>query len=233
MDYGFVGSPSQSPNQSFFTTGHYFDSTSESSSPSSPHQINRMMLNSAPLHYDMFQYGATPSSYYPATQSAKISVEYNDQTTLGANVRRRRRSGSTSAPTKDKDTITNMHLRRRAQNRASQRAFRERKEKHVKGLELQLEDIHEKHQDLLQTYTRQSDEVAKLNNRIAELTTEINSLRSCQDQSFSDMLLPDKFDKFDAFSGHDMLHDGPDCYFDKTAVDLNSEFSLHSFEDSL
>jgi predicted nuclease with TOPRIM domain len=126
-----------------------------------------------------------------------------------------------------------MHLRRRAQNRASQRAFRERKEKHVKGLERQLEDLHEKHQDLLQSYTRQADEVTRLNNRIADLNGELNSLRSCQDQSFSEMLMPDKFDKFDAFSATDMLYNGPDCYFDKNAVDLNSEFALHSFEDSL
>jgi hypothetical protein len=124
--------------------------------------------------------------------------------------------------------------RRRAQNRASQRAFRERKEKHVKGLERQLEDLHEKHQDLLQSYTRQADEVSKLNGRISELTAELNALRSCQDQSFSEMLMPDKFDKFDAFSTPDnMLYKGPECYFDKNAVDLNSEFALHSFEDSL
>jgi hypothetical protein len=76
--------------------------------------------------------------------------------------------------------------------------------------------------------------VGKLNGRISELTAELNALRSCQDQSFSDMLMPDKFDKFDAFSTPDtMLYNGPDCYFDKNAVDLNSEFALHSFEDSL
>lgn len=123
--------------------------------------------------------------------------------------------------------------RRRAQNRASQRAFRERKEKHVKGLEHQLEDLHEKHQDLLQSYNRQADEVSRLNGKISELTQELSALRNCSDQSFSEMLMPDKFDKFDAFSAHDMIYNGPDCYFDKNAVDLNSEFALHSFEDSL
>ncbi|KIW99768.1 uncharacterized protein Z518_10696 [Rhinocladiella mackenziei CBS 650.93] len=232
MDFGFVSSPSQSPSQSLFAVGQYFDSTSESSSPNSPH-MSQIMFNNAPMQYDMFQYGATPSSFYPPAQSTKIPVEYNNTASLDQTDRRRRRSGSTSAPAKDKETIPNMHLRRRAQNRASQRAFRERKEKHVKGLEHQLEDLHEKHQDLLQSYTRQADEVTKLNNRIAELTAELTALRSCQDQSFSEMLMPDKFDKFDAFSAHDMLYNGPDCYFDKNAVDLNSEFALHSFEDSL
>lgn len=99
-------------------------------------------------------------------------------------------------------------------------------------MEHQLEDLHEKHQDLLQSYTRQADEVTKLNNRISELTTELNALRTCQDQSFSE-LLTEKFDKFDAFSAHDMVYNGPGCYFDKNAVDLNSEFALDSFEDSL
>lgn len=210
------------------------------------------MFNSSSMQYDMFQYGAAPGSFYPSTQTTKIPVEYNNATAIDQTDRRRRRSGSTSDPAiKDKETIPNMHMvsqstslaiahsltiqkRRRAQNRASQRAFRERKEKHVKGLERQLEDLHEKHQDLLQSYTRQADEVTKLNSRISELSSELNALRTCQDQSFSEMLMPDKFDKFDAFSTPDnMLYNGPECYFDKNAVDLNSEFALHSFEDSL
>jgi len=190
------------------------------------------MYNNAPMQYDMFQYGTTPS-FYAQNQTTKMPVEYDSSAPLDPTDRRRRRSGSTLAPAKDKETIPNMHMRRRAQNRASQRAFRERKEKHVKGLEHQLEDLHEKHQDLLQSYTRQADEVSKLNGRISELTTQLHALRSCQDQSFSEMLLPDKFDKFDAFSAHGMMYNGPDCYFDKNAVDVNSEFALHSFEDSL
>ena len=36
MDFGFERSLSQSPNQSMFTAGQYFDSTSEGSSPDSP-----------------------------------------------------------------------------------------------------------------------------------------------------------------------------------------------------
>lgn len=195
------------------------------------------MFNSTPMQYDMYQYGATSAAFYPQSQTSKMTVDYNSAAGIDETDRRRRRSGSTSAPAaKDKETIPNMHLqkRRRAQNRASQRAFRERKEKHVKGLEHQLEDLHEKHQDLLQSYTRQADEVSKLNGRISELTAELNTLRTCQDQSFSEMLMPDKFDKFDAFSTHDnMIYNGPDCYFDKNAVDINSEFALHSFEDSL
>jgi hypothetical protein len=120
--------------------------------------------------------------------------------------------------------------RRRAQNRASQRAFRERKERHVKGLEHQLEDLHEKHQDLLQSYSRKADEVVKLNARIQELNSEIEALRTSSDLSFSDFLAPDKFD---AVPGSDMYYSGPECYFDKNAVDRNSEFALSQLEDTL
>src|SRR5258708_33057856 len=133
--------------------------------------MSQMMFNSGPMQYEMFNYGATPANFYPSSQSNKIPVEYTGSSTLDDRDRRRRRSGSSaSAVGKDKENLTNMHLvrsllsrlpnyigltshqRRRAQNRASQRAFRERKEKHVKGLEHQLEDLHEKHQDLLQSF---------------------------------------------------------------------------------
>ena len=67
--------------------------------------------------------------------------------------------------------------RRRAQNRASQRAFRERKDKHVKGLECQLESLNEKHQDLLCSYNKQGDNIAKLNGKIAALQSHLRTLK--------------------------------------------------------
>lgn len=47
------------------------------------------------------------------------------------------------------------------------------------------------------------------------------------------MLMPEKFDKFDAFSAHDMVYHGPDSYFDKEVADADSDFTLRSLEDSL
>ena len=48
------------------------------------------------------------------------------------------------------------------------------------------------------------------------------------------MIMPDKFEKLNAFSTpNNLLYIGPKCYFNKNAVNLNSEFALHSFEDSL
>ncbi len=120
--------------------------------------------------------------------------------------------------------------RRRAQNRASQRTLRERKERHVEGLELQLEDLHDMHQDLLQTYTGKADEVWRLNSRISELSSEIESLRTFSGFSFSDFLT---LNKFDAAPGSDMYYSGPECYSDKNAVDLSSDLALSALEYTL
>ncbi|KAK5947459.1 hypothetical protein PMZ80_001609 [Knufia obscura] len=230
MDFhGYVSSPSASPSNTIFSNGLYFDSNSDSSSPNSPH-VNQMTFGGS-IPYEMYQYSATPANFYPAQTSSKIPVELTSSA-LDEKDRRRKRSDASKSGA-EHATTPNMHLRRRAQNRASQRAFRERKEKHVKGLEHQLEELHEKHQDLLQSYTKQADEVSRLNSRIAELSTELTAVRHCQDSSFGDLMISDKFDKFDAFSSTDMIYNPSDTYYDKGPIDLNSEFALHSFEDSL
>ncbi|KAK5078211.1 hypothetical protein LTR64_003382 [Lithohypha guttulata] len=126
-----------------------------------------------------------------------------------------------------------MGSRRRAQNRASQRAFRERKEKHVKGLEYQLEDLHEKHQDLLQSYSKQVDEVSRLNARVADLAAELNTIRRCQDSSTRKVTTSSTFDDFDAFSSTAMIYSAIDAYYDKGPIDTDPEFELNCFEDSL
>ena len=110
-----------------------------------------------------------------------------------------------------------MSQRRRAQNRASQRAFRERKEKHVKGIEHQLKYVHEKHQDLLQSYNRKIDEVSKLNTRIEVLKWELDSLRRNQSTAMSN--------EFDAFSFYDI------GYFDQNALGMESELAVNCFEE--
>ena len=60
--------------------------------------------------------------------------------------------------------------RRRAQNRASQRAFRERKEKHAQDLQRQLEELEKKHKELLDSHSELDD----LNKK---LVAEIDNLR--------------------------------------------------------
>ena len=118
--------------------------------------------------------------------------------------------------------LTTHSQRRRAQNRASQRAFRERRERHLKGIEHQLESLNEEHRDLLASYTRQSDEVAKLHERIQELTSELERLRSSNEASFGDMLIPDKFD---SIPKSDMVYTGPGFYFNRGVLDMASNMS--------
>lgn len=103
----------------------------------------------------------------------------------------------------------------------------------MKGVEHQLEILHEKHQDLLQSYSRQSDEVSRLSNKIRELTTELNSLQSSPDKSTSKMPMLDQSDSFDAFPTHDVIYDGTGCYFDKQFVEMDPEFALCSFDELL
>jgi superoxide dismutase len=71
----------------------------------------------------------------------------------------------------DTEMLADYRVRRREQNRAAQRAFRERRAKYVKDLEHQLMEIQER-------YSRKEDEVTKLIIRIKELTMEINLLRN-------------------------------------------------------
>jgi len=51
-------------------------------------------------------------------------------------------------------TGTNSLQRRRAQNRASQRAYRERRDRHVKSLEERLEDMASQHEILSKEYAQ-------------------------------------------------------------------------------
>ena len=64
--------------------------------------------------------------------------------------------------------------RRRAQNRASQRAFRERKEKHAQDLQRQLDELETRHKALQGSYNelgstnkKLADELDVLRNRIS------------------------------------------------------------------
>ncbi|KKY21916.1 hypothetical protein UCRPC4_g03419 [Phaeomoniella chlamydospora] len=133
--------------------------------------------------------------------------------TLSEHDRRRRGAGNYA---EDKGNISTTRLRRRAQNRASQRAFRERKEKHVKALEQQLSKLHEKHHDLLESYTRQADEIAKLN-RIQELNSELDPVRSPNGSTFNEMITSEELEMV---STSTMLYQEPEFYFDKGVMDM-------------
>ncbi|KAK5207334.1 hypothetical protein LTR47_000684 [Exophiala xenobiotica] len=72
-------------------------------------------------------------------------------------------------------------LRRRAQNRASQRAFRERKEKHIKGLTRQFEALSAAHNTLRKSYAQQRNVLVRLQAHIAELDAEIRAMHASRE----------------------------------------------------
>ncbi|MCJ1461981.1 hypothetical protein MMC07_000581 [Pseudocyphellaria aurata] len=73
----------------------------------------------------------------------------------------------------DKDNLTPAQSRRKAQNRAAQRAFRERKERHVKDLEIKLNSLEAHSSTLLTDNERLKRELEKLatQNEILRATT--------------------------------------------------------------
>ncbi|ETI22529.1 hypothetical protein G647_06604 [Cladophialophora carrionii CBS 160.54] len=77
-----------------------------------------------------------------------------------------------------KSSIPDKIERRREQNRSSQRAYRERKERHQKELEGQIAQWQQKHQLLSRSYSQQTEEVARLKSQIEQLNSEISNLQS-------------------------------------------------------
>lgn len=65
--------------------------------------------------------------------------------------------------------------RRRAQNRASQRAFRARKENHVIQTENLLQDLKAQHETLQRRFSEREGEIVRLHDEIARLTAEVSA----------------------------------------------------------
>ena len=86
---------------------------------------------------------------------------------------------------------------------------------------------------MIQSYSKQAEEMSRLNSRISELAAELNTVRHCPDVTYDDMMMPDKFDKFDAFSTSDFIYNPGDTYYDKGPVDMTADFGIHDFEESL
>ncbi|CZR53119.1 related to AP-1-like transcription factor [Phialocephala subalpina] len=128
--------------------GGMYDGTSSESSASSPLNCNGfdnlygangfMPYPAFPMQYPMNGEGMTPLGLIPVELDIEGLYEDHD--------RRRRKNGS------EKTVSSHVHSRRRAQNRASQRAFRDRKEKHMRELEQRLSELEGRHSDLSRSY---------------------------------------------------------------------------------
>ena len=132
------------------------------------------------MQYSAYEYTSQPQP------TIINSVDFTDLTHIQASDRARweaTQSQRRSNTSQDKEAASNMRIRRRAQNRASQRAFRERKEKHVQHLEHELEQLENKHQHLAKSYTDLDSDYANLKNEVAQLRSELTSIRSSREGS--------------------------------------------------
>jgi len=121
-----------------------YDTSSESSA-SSP--LNSNAFDHAYGGNTFMTYPAFPMQYQPnGVPMGLIPVELDIEGLYEDHDRRRRKNGN------EKVVASHVHSRRRAQNRASQRAFRDRKEKHMRELEQRLGELEGRHNDLSRSY---------------------------------------------------------------------------------
>ncbi|MCJ1272367.1 hypothetical protein MMC21_000153 [Puttea exsequens] len=154
---------------------HGYDDVSTDPSPSPP-----MMYSSMDSHsYTSYPSPSSFPSYIDTAPRIVNSIEFTDLTRPQLEDRRRRRSNTAQ----DKESVSNMRIRRRAQNRASQRAFRERKEKHVQHLEHELEELESKHRTLTKSYTDLDSNHAQLQQEVKALKSELEVVKSSRESS--------------------------------------------------
>ncbi|RFU29143.1 hypothetical protein B7463_g7193, partial [Scytalidium lignicola] len=119
---------------------------------------------------------------YPITgeslaQMGMIPVELDIKGLYEDHDRRRKRNGN------EKTVSSHVHSRRRAQNRASQRAFRDRKEKHMRELEARLNDLEGRHSELAASYDSLQVEYAHAKEELDRLRKENESLNGMASNS--------------------------------------------------
>jgi len=166
----------------------YYDGTSENSSPRSPvHRMqhyDQVYPNNAYYGMPQFPYVYQDTEYLPGAIEP-IPLEVNIESLYDETDRRRKKNP------KDKNVSSQVHSRRRAQNRASQRAFRDRKEKHVKELEHRLQDLEEKHSNLSQSHATLQHEYESAKKQLARVLQENESLRDPTSNATTHLLTPD------------------------------------------
>jgi len=145
-----------------------YDGTSSESSASSPLNYNAydnlygasgfMPYPSFPMQYSINGESIAPMGLIPVELDIEGLYEDHD--------RRRRKNGN------EKIVSSHVHSRRRAQNRASQRAFRDRKEKHMRELEQRLAELEGRHTDLSRSYDSLQVEYTNVKQELERLRKE-------------------------------------------------------------
>jgi len=96
-----------------------------------------------------------------------------------------RRHAPSPAPSDEHKGLSAHEIRRRAQNRASQRAFRERKRNHAESLQQQVREMQKAHDELLRVFKHKEDEVSELQDKIHDLENQIRLLNTSSPSSQS------------------------------------------------
>ncbi|KAI9669548.1 MAG: hypothetical protein M1817_004667 [Caeruleum heppii] len=107
----------------------------------------------------------------------------------------------------EKEALTPAQSRRKAQNRAAQRAFRERKERHVKTLETKLSSLEAHSSTLVTDNDRLKRELAKVatENEILRATTQ-SAAQSQQVQASPPVTGPQSYSPMDPKDFYSSLH---------------------------
>jgi hypothetical protein len=198
------------------------------------------------LDHPLYSYSGPSTGFIVRSPNVShpMGNEVDDENVLEGSDRRKRR------PSRDKESLSQIHSvrtedsirhlhaeqllqRRRAQNRASQRAFRDRNEKHVKELERRFEELEGKHKTLQQSYSELSGLQDGLRREMEALEAENELLRrtSGSSGSFRGMLEGQDFEKV-SLDGS-LLYSGPAFYFDNDLLDTHKEISPGQVDDAV
>ncbi|KFY74351.1 hypothetical protein V499_05613 [Pseudogymnoascus sp. VKM F-103] len=178
----------------------FYDSASGGSSIGSPDISKDPKEYNNLTQYDqfqpyLFQY-ETPEMYHASQLAATIELKIED---LYDDVDLRTKRPPTTAGANP--ATSQVHSRRRAQNRASQRAFRNRKEKHVKEVEARLQELEGKYRDLSESYESLQTEYVLAKQELEKLTAKERSQSQSKSPTPS-FVLPDT--GFDGGTGEDL-----------------------------
>ncbi|KAI4861812.1 hypothetical protein F4820DRAFT_49201 [Hypoxylon rubiginosum] len=186
--YHFIGIPPLTPS-------HSNSAASEEFNNHSPHDVYEGFQNNDhfPQNFEQYaQFNQQPQSFPgppgPPTPPTQPIHNQNGQNQSQSQVNSASGAKSTpadilpmakpdpdgnraTASNSDEDDLTPAQSRRKAQNRAAQRAFRERKERHVKDLEAKLASLEE-------AQHRTASENEKLKRDLQKMSTENEILRA-------------------------------------------------------
>ncbi|KAI0590430.1 bZIP transcription factor [Pyrenophora tritici-repentis] len=182
MDYTYFGASQQPYDHFLGMNSHSFaHAGAEPDTTRSIEQLDPILFPAAAASYDAASFGfnnglPTPQQGSPDNVAAHTPMPVGSvDSGIGAEFDDGRGSRTRSS-SEEKDNLTPAQSRRKAQNRAAQRAFRERKERHVKELETKLSALESS------THSLQSDN-ERLKAALARARTENEILRATSGHS--------------------------------------------------